>query len=234
MRKILVMLACISVMVFLITPAGATVISYTDSSNYAPTWANGTADDDTDVIGTPQILGGSISIDDGILKSISFDYKSYSSAYGEGDLFIDIGHDDTWDYVADASTGMLYHITSMFSAINGVNDDYYLTSDYYASINSWGSYREGHAVAMNEEAQGLTYDVVGEFSLAGFDADKSTDVVFAGLGIDLGGKGFTFLFAPTCANDVVYKQVPEPGTTLFLCASLLGLSVMRRYRTIKK
>lgn len=233
MRKIFVMLACIGVMAFLCASAGATVITFTDSSNYAPTWANGTWDDNRDVIGTPQITGGSISIDEGILQSISFDYNSYSNLYEEGDLFIDIGHDDNWDYVADTSSGELYHITSMFSAIKGVNDSYYLTSDDYKRA-SWSNYRDDHAVAMNKEAQGLTYEFVSFFSLTGFNANTSTDVIFAGLDIDLGGQAFAFMFAPTCANDVVYNKVPEASTTLFLGFFLLGLGVTRRYRFIKK
>lgn len=48
----------------------AVPVTFSDTKNYWPGWGNGTADNSTDVIGTPNITGGVADFVNGILKSV--------------------------------------------------------------------------------------------------------------------------------------------------------------------
>ena len=87
----------------------AVPVTFNDTKNYWPTWSNGTSDDSQDVIGTPNITGGTADIVNGLLKSVQINYTNINSfpSLTAGDLFIDLGSNNYWDYVV-TSSGQIY------------------------------------------------------------------------------------------------------------------------------
>ena len=93
----------------------AQTIIFGDSSYYWPGWSNGSEDDNKDTIGIPDLLGGTVVIEDGYLKSITFKYTgtqdwadNYWDILSPGDLFINCVSsptDERWDYLVDLFVG---------------------------------------------------------------------------------------------------------------------------------
>jgi len=92
--------------------AHAYVVTFGDSVKYwagFPSSVNG--QNDQDVIGTPNILGGSVDVGtDGFIDTISITHKKTAggSAPDLGDLFLDVGNDGDWDFVVDLATRIGY------------------------------------------------------------------------------------------------------------------------------
>jgi hypothetical protein len=213
-----------------------------DTKGYAYDWSSGNSRmDSEDLIGIgPQITGGSLSFDDGTghLNSVIFNYRGGSNPMG--DLFIDVGNDNDFDYVLNIATSQVLAIEDGVLSTHRGDDwnprrpvDLYLTSDDLMR-HSGAYWRYHHFVALDLWAMDS-----GDYSEAGsFDATNDRprgwrdegSYLFSGLDLALDGD-FTINYAPACANDVIQVQasaVPVPSALLLLGGGLLGLIGVRR------
>jgi len=218
-------------------------VSFNDTNNYWTNWESGSSSIDArDVIFNPDISGGTATITSGgYLTSVSFSYTSNDPlGIPVGDLFIDVGADQRWDYVLTTS-GMidpsgtnfstpfatpsfthptytekyaeaLYHFNGGFSALRGDGYD-----DYYVQTPPTGNLRNNHAFALSDfgATQGTIVDTSVYFDDVFedwiHDPNGADNIInFAMFGIDLAGQDFIIGFGPDCANDVIYEEVNNP------------------------
>ena len=247
---------------FLVTAGAAApyTVEFEDTVHYWDTWSSGkNRIDNKDVIGNPNISGGNVVIsEDGYLQAVNFNYSAQNPRrIPVGDLFIDIGADQSWDYVLSTSgqnyvsdtpsfnysfnekyAGVIYGFESGFSAQKGVNDDYYLTTP------DRGWLRQNHPMALSDYGAQQGHIVDSEVYFAdGFyywvpDPGEDEKVVdFSGFSLDLMGQDFIIGFGPDCANDAIYavvnNPVPVPPSLLLMGSGLVGLLGYRRKKARK-
>jgi hypothetical protein len=113
MMKKLFKLVLFSVLItFLFAPAAmAYNVTFGDSSNYWPGWYNGTGDDTTPVIGSPdintQFLGGTATFNDSSkdIEKVAFSLTGWNvGVLSPGDLFLSVDGDTNWEYVVDITS----------------------------------------------------------------------------------------------------------------------------------
>ena len=182
----------------------ARFVQFDDTVNYWDTWqASVSSNNSDDVIGIPQITGGSLNIVDGYLSNVSFSFNNSKNFFVDvGDLFIDIGSNGYWDYVVDVdnytntiqdsswngtswggftpdTSGVLYTFDDQaFGVAKGQNDSFYDISSDLWTING---VRNDHPMAYNNTDLGLvgdeSVDVSGTFSRQ-YNQAHSIDFVF--------------------------------------------------------
>ncbi|MBN1829361.1 MAG: hypothetical protein JW884_09495 [Deltaproteobacteria bacterium] len=218
-----------------IASAHAYSIGFGDQAHYFPGWSNGAADDQQDVIGIPDILGGTVSFDATYnLTSISFSFIVGSSStwanLTAGDLFLDVGGDGRWDFSV-GSFGMTgsgpANVYDISVPLNGANG--YVMS---GADGKWNGYniRDDHPVAIAPGELGAPY-CTAEFE--GWRAPGSpTDVVWVSYVFNQGCSinikdGLIIGWTVNCANDVIYERitVPETGTSILLILGMAGICI---------
>ena len=225
-------------------------VSFTDTTkhwnDYGVNWQN-----NSDYIGTPNLTGGAFIYEGHSLVGINLNYASTSSELYLGDWFFDIDQNGTWDYVLhhelDLASGWRV-VDGRWTIVNkGVDHDYgYSLYKVTLAYGDWDSYVESfwpdryygrydHPALANVDDGELLDD---DITLAGWSTTQAPGTVsWSDFVLDLSaydGQAFTYGFAMTCANDVLYGEstipAPEPGTFLLLGLGSLGLFAYSRKR----
>ena len=247
MRKtILSLILLLSAFIFLVGSANASTVNFGDSTIYWPGQGNGTQQDNEDVIGIPNILGGSYTITGSVLQSITFQYSGGTTDLWNylvpGDLFIDADANGRWDYVAYNAGGTGSGTWNLYSIDTDVGSKtaYLTTADTGPSYlrgggTGWGGLevRLEHPVAiLDSELNGLvgTVDFSGWKNLTNTSQTLESTFTFNG-GLDV-DSDWIFGWTVNCANDVIYEhgssEAPIPGAVWLLGSGLLGLIGVRR------
>ena len=247
MKKLVTVFGLLIISLFVVSVnANAEIVSFSDTNNYWPGRSNGSGDDFQDTIGIPNFTGGQATITNGQLTNLTFNRAPGTEPYwwvlSPGDLFIDIGANQTWDYVVDLSAWQLpgsnnidpvagnYKIYSINLALGSASG--YILSGLDNS-GGWSGYyiRDSHPVAADIEGASL----YGSAYFDGWGDDSKTEYSFNFIdSLDLGHSGqFTIGWQPNCANDVVYETLryhatPEPATMSLLGLGFAGLLRFRR------
>jgi hypothetical protein len=105
---------CLLLLIWMAPQVFGEIVTFGDHNNYWPGWQSQFggpwADYDAkvnalDYIGTPDVLGGTATINNGSLTNLTFNVKSMAVNVWKdlkpADLFIDTNGDRTWDYVVN-------------------------------------------------------------------------------------------------------------------------------------
>jgi hypothetical protein len=232
----------------------AALLTFSDNTKYWTGWPSvDSSDDITDSIGVPDFTGGRVTVDDnGRLQQIVVSQQSDDSDYSllsPGDLFIDLGADNIWDYFVDLTDWSVSGKTGNPDPGSGDYTTYEISLGLNASSGyiksgvdnsgGWTGYliRDNHPVAV---ADSVARTSAGTTKFSGWhdDEDESFTFTFDKVAIDLVGS-FSIGWTVNCANDVIYQTfnlppptnpVPEPATMLISALGLAGLGTWGRRR----
>jgi hypothetical protein len=258
--KTIIIFAVIPALLFISRIASADTFAFQDTRLYWPGYTSN-AGDSMDNIGEPQITDGTVTISNGYITKVVFNYLAdpgwLYDIMKPGDLFIDLNPSDQWNdpsYKADSNWD--YVVSSYNGRSNDDETNKYIPTGSVGLYNTsgggllitnasdgqgyWAGYgiRNGHPYAYTD----LNSFISGAIITGGF---HSTSVIFdltnGGLasGLQLTGDSLLIGFAENCANDVVYERIEVPGGGFVpapepstLC--LMGLGLVCGFFTLKR
>lgn len=205
----------------------------------------------TDVVGTPQLTGGRFVFDDHTLKGIELDYTSTSKNIMPADWFFDFDQDNKWDYILHNVSTWNGWRTSRRSNYDLYKVDMPIDDwdNYIEAFVPYGHGRTGHVVQADKwylNKYGTLLDRYISFSQWDYNTKRVTEdspatAIWSGFEIELdqyAGQHMTYAFAMTCANDVLFSEIPipspEPGTFILFGAGAIGLFFYQRRRQSSK
>jgi hypothetical protein len=230
--------------------ADARVFTFTDSATVWPGY-EGSSKSDVDIVGNPEITGGSLSTgENGLLENITINYEignaeqSYLDLWNQikpEDLFLDVGSDGTWDVVVtdevpnspDTAIWNVYEISTEVKP-DTPGSVYDLGSDRFPGTSD--EIRGDHPVALKAAEYGdqigtalfsptwiCDPGLVDRESIAWTFSFFDDDGIFITQSTTLG-------WVENCANDVLYEQimVPAPAALLLLVSGACILGLLRK------
>jgi len=231
-RLILVLGLIASTAIGQVAHATPSTTTYADTSLNWATWT-ATSNNSADPYGTPDIVSTSVTMDTGKLLNVTFNLASNNVNVASGDLFIDTGANQTWDYVV-RSLGTTLNGSAVLGlyAINvGIHDTnaYTMSSDGGLPVTY---YRAGLPVGLlatpgSSSLLGTIAYTAGPTAIS-FDFSSVAPLLFF-------NSDFIIGYEETCGNDIIYQDVPvpEPGTMVLLGAGMLCLVVYSKRRMSK-
>lgn len=235
-------------MAFLLSASPAWSNLFGDTAVYFPGHANNSGEDDKDVIGVPDIHGGSVSFSGSYLSGVNIAYSAdnYQNTYNQhllpGDLFLDMDASGDWDYFIIPDARSLGQSTwSIYEAVGNWN--YVSTPLKKTDGTTWNTskynVRDDHpwAVAWSE---GNTPEAVGTALFSGmpYGLNQQASWLIMGNFIEKDQLSSMVLgFTQNCANDVLHEQidsftpqsqVPLPASVWLLGSALMGMVGLRK------
>lgn len=248
--KLVIMAAAITVAMTCCVTARAEILAFTDTNKYWPGRNNGTSDDKYDTIGVPNFSEGTATVSSAVLTNLTFKRTGGTdSIISPGDLFIDLGADQVWDYVVDITSWTeagktnpdpaagYYNIYRISIALGDTGGSYILSGN--DGVDGWSgrSMRDRHPVAANmADIEAALY---GQAYFSGWGGSSTTQYSFDFPGLNLGNSGeFIIGWQPNCANDVIYEKLsycgtPEPGSMGLVLLGVAGMARCLRKKLIK-
>lgn len=233
---------------FLLAASPAWANLFGDNAKFFPGHAGNTGEDNKDVIGVPDIHGGSVSFSGNYLTGINIAYSAdnYKDIYNQqllpGDLFLDMDASGDWDYFIIPEARSLGQST--WSIYKAVGDWEYVSTPLKKTDGAmWNTrrynVRDDHpwAVAWSE---GNTPEAVGtaQFSGMPWGANQQASWLIQGDFIEKDPLSSMVLgFTQNCANDVLHEEigalstqseVPLPASVWLLGSAFMAMAGLRK------
>jgi len=206
------------------------------------TWTASTNNND-DPLGTPSFTSTDVTLNGSVLQDITFNGSNIDkngTTVLSGDLFINVllaPGDTTWDYVVRALGTTLNGSANLglYSINVGLHDTtaYTFSSYPYGNYGNPGIIRADLPVGLKNNPAAADL-IPGTVNYSANSTAITFDFTSLTTPLDI-ETNFIIGYTVTCANDVIYQEVPvpEPGTLVLFGFGLVGLAIYGKRRMNK-